>query len=133
MKEYGMADNGEFKFPEARLGDQIVAFATPHTTEGLTAWVTKVEPGSINCIAFRTGDRGGVLQFVDMLHADDPRVEGNKELWEDGDRGIFRLSQSEIERRQMVEQHAAMKHLIETLQDKVAELDKRVKSLASSK
>ena len=110
----------EFRPPAVSIGT-MVEFAVSPTENtrclGVVAHVGK-QFVAINCY-FTNGTQG---KRRNCLHRDDPRCESMPEIFKDGDRGVWELTESEKRARQLDARLAGLERLLESIVDDVAAL-----------
>jgi len=110
-------------YPDIRAGDDIVFSTNPNDVASQWRYGKVATPknNSADIVLFSEG----VVAFRhDCLHADDPRVSSTR-LWAEPGRGVFKLAQSEIERRDTAAR-------LPSLEKKITRLEANLESLVMS-
>lgn len=116
----------EFEFPHLFLGCQVEVSGDPAWTDKSFGVVARVKGGSANSADIIVYHKTGPTYMRrDCWHEDDPRVVTLAQVFQDGDRGVFRLAEGEIRSRQLTARLGGLEALLEKLVEDV-ELLKRV-------
>ena len=110
-----MTDN--FKMPVLHVMDRVLVSQNPTFADPVPGWIVKVKSNGADVVVVV---HGRMLLFHDSMYYDDPRVEQRPQLFVDGDRGVFRLAQSELDQRAIVKELADQRELIDQLAAQVA-------------
>jgi len=120
-----MRDPDTWELPELHIGDTAVWAPTPaQLNSGYS------ESNVVPCLIWRVHNRtvdlllysGRVIEAV--YHADDPLVEHQPQLMEDG-AGVFRPARREVLLRELVQKVAAQAKVLDVLEKRIASLESR--------
>jgi hypothetical protein len=84
--------NDDWKFPEVFMGQGVIVSADPSQTDHVFGWVVKVKSRAIDVVCIYP-ER--IMYRLDVLHVDDPQVPMRPDIFNDGYRGVFRLTDRE--------------------------------------
>lgn len=91
-----------FVMPRITMMTPVLVSPKPDFSDPMPAWVTKVGPSTINCLAIT--ENNGFFPFLSCWHKDDPKVQIHKEqIGEDDNRGVWDLTQGEKNIRELNE------------------------------
>lgn len=112
----------EFRFPPLFRGCFVDVSNDPSWSDTTLGIVlnAKRESADILCIY-----EGGIMPRRDCWHEDDPRCTKLAHVFDDGDRGVFRLAEGEVRQRQLMQRLGGLESMLEKLVEDV-ELLKRV-------
>jgi hypothetical protein len=106
-----------FEFPQTYVGCPVQISSDPSESDKTLGWVFQLGNGAVGVLSIAG------KQHFDCWHADDPRCITQSNVFQDfDDRGVFRLTEGEIQRRQL---HARMA----TLEGRLAELELELREL----
>ena len=101
----------EFVYPEVHQGDPVLVRGDP-TSATVYGWVIEAKNQAIDAMVVT---RKGVSKRRDVWHEGDPRIITHAHQFEDGDRGIFALAPSELDRRELHKRLDEMEKLLDQL------------------
>ena len=113
----------EFVFPTLALMTPVEVTTSLNWSDCRAGLVIKVSNRMADVLMFQGGYGGGMTHLRDCVHADDPWCEERPAMFEDDDRGIFRLADSEKLMRLIFGQHQGVNASLEELMARVAKLE----------
>ena len=109
----------DYKFPGVYIGCPVEISTDPSESDKTLGWVFEANDGACNVISVL-----GRHHF-DCWHADDPRCQTNSDVFQMfNDRGVFRLTEGEVQRRQLYDRMA-------TLEQKLSEFFVQLREIGS--
>ena len=112
-----MPDQEVFKLPQLHAMDRVLVSQHPGAPDQIPGFVAKAKQRGADIIAFL---QGRPMFYHDSVYCDDPRTQTHPQLFEDGDRGVFVLAQSELQQRATILELAAQRELIDQLAAQIA-------------
>ena len=116
----------EFVLPKIDLMTFVEVTQTTDWSEFAGGIVIKLGNRTADVLMIVGGYGGGLCPLPDCVHADDPWIRERPAMFEDGERGIFRLAKSEKTMRLIVDQFARNNATVEELVARVAQLEQAV-------
>lgn len=110
----------EFRCPPLYVGCPVEVSSDPSESDKTLALVTRAMPDAADLISF--SETGMPRPWFSCWHADDPRCREHPELFSEEDRGVIRLTDGEVQRREMFRR-------LDAIDVKLAELGSQVSIL----
>jgi hypothetical protein len=88
-----------FQFPQMYVGCLVEVSNDPSRSDSFLGFVTAVKGNAVDLVHFGTESWG---PRRDVWHEDDPRCIEHPDHFQDNISGVFRLSEGEVQRRQLV-------------------------------
>jgi hypothetical protein len=108
----------DFEFPAVFIGCPVEISSDPSESDKTLGWIFECGNGSANVISING------RTHMDCWHADDPRCQSQSGVFQDfDDRGVFRLTEGEVQRRQLFARMA-------TLEGRLADHELKFRELA---
>jgi len=107
----------EFKMPTLHPMDRVMVSQDPTWASPIPGWITRVKSNGADIAVLALGR---VMLFHDSMYFDDPRVKERPHLFDDGDRGVFRLAQSEEDQRAVMSELSSQRDMLDQLVADVA-------------
>ena len=117
----------EFVFPEIHTMMAVEVTTTLDWSEFSAGMVLRPKNRGADIVMMHGGFAGGMAQLRDCLHESDPWIQERPAMFEEGDRGIFRLAKSEKQMRMILDQFVQTNAAIEELVARVAKLEQDAK------
>ena len=113
----------EFVFPKMDVMTFVEVTTTLDWSEFAGGIVLKTSDRTADVWMIAGGYEGGMTMLPDCIHADDPWIKERPAMFEDGDRGIFRLAKSEKMMRLIFDSFTQTNATIEALVARIAVLE----------
>jgi hypothetical protein len=113
----------ESQMPDVRIGDQVIIFNDETKTDLTNGWVTDVGSRTIDAYCINAN---GIDYRRDVVPETDPRIPilQQQEYFADCTRGIFRVTDSTKERRNLTTQLKALDTILQSLVLRVSALER---------
>ncbi len=113
----------DFKKLNMYIGCMVEVSSDPTENSPALGHVTHVGPGSVSIMCV---SKSNITGRRACWHVDDPRCKASPEVFETGNRGVFRLAKSELRARATVARLEALEKAMEGMVGDIADVKRRV-------
>jgi hypothetical protein len=108
-----VSEKNEFTFPEVQRGCAVEVSSEPSRSDETLGIVINAKNSTVDVLAFHSN--GAVSMRRNCWHVDDPRCVSLAQVFQDGDRGVFRLAASELRQREIMTRLDGLERVLESL------------------